>query len=296
MPRSGWTLDSRMTGIDVERFLAAYSGRDAHLDGTASAAASLHAGIRDPLPRGLEGRMQVNVADGVIREFPLLAAINRALRLAEGHLVDSNLLNSIFDRIIERGGAFDVQHFELGRTNEDFSRLTLKVGAPSVAGLAKLVEELIPYGCHVVGEREAVVRTADRDGCAPDDFYSTTNQRTHVRIGGEWIEARHQRMDAVIVLEDGLPTCRKIREVSAGDQVVCGLEGIRVVPEFRDRARSDFAFMSNEVSSERRVEASVGRIAKVMRETKARGGKVAVVACSVKGGCTSASGSRFKRP
>ena len=55
-----------------------------HLDGTASATASLHAGIRDPLPRGLEGRMQVNVADGVIREFPLLAAINRALRLAEG--------------------------------------------------------------------------------------------------------------------------------------------------------------------------------------------------------------------
>ena len=84
LPRSGWTLDGKMTGVDVGRFLAAYSGRDAHLDGTASTTASLHAGIRDPLPRGLEGRMQVNVADGVIREFPLLAAINRALRLAEG--------------------------------------------------------------------------------------------------------------------------------------------------------------------------------------------------------------------
>ena len=73
-----------MTGVDVARFLAAYSGRDAHLDGTASATASLHAGIRDVLPGGLAGRMHVNVVNGVIREFPLLAAINRTLRLAEG--------------------------------------------------------------------------------------------------------------------------------------------------------------------------------------------------------------------
>ena len=60
--------------------------------------------------------------------------LHSAVVTAEGHLVDSNLLNAIFDRIIERGGAFEVQHFELGRTNDDFSRLTLKVGAPSAPG------------------------------------------------------------------------------------------------------------------------------------------------------------------
>ncbi len=72
--------------------------------------------------------------------------------------------------------------------------------------------------------------------------------------------------------------CRKLREVTVGDKVVCGLEGIRVTPEFRDRERSDFSFMSNEVSSERRVEASVSRIAKTMRETKARGARIVFVA------------------
>ena len=41
------------------------------------------------MPRGLEGRMTVNVANGVIREFPLLSAINRALRLAEGDARDT---------------------------------------------------------------------------------------------------------------------------------------------------------------------------------------------------------------
>jgi len=47
-----------------------------------------------------------------------------AVVTAEGHLVDSNLLTAIFDRIIERGGSFEVQHFELGRTNDEISRIT----------------------------------------------------------------------------------------------------------------------------------------------------------------------------
>ena len=85
-------------------------------------------------------------------------------------------------------------------------------------------------------------------------------------------------MDAVVVLDGGRAVCRKLREVRSGDRVVCGLEGIRVTPEFRDRMRADFGFMTNEISSERRVEASVGRIASLMRHTRTRGLKIAFVA------------------
>jgi lysine-ketoglutarate reductase/saccharopine dehydrogenase-like protein (TIGR00300 family) len=197
---------------------------------------------------------------------------------AEGHLVDSQLLKSIFDRVIERGGEFEVMHFELGRTNEDISRITLKVSAADAATLAQVVEDLIPFGAHAVGEQDALVRTADRDGCAPEDFYSTTNQRTQVRVDGRWIEVDRQRMDAVIVIgQDRQAGCRKLREVRAGDRVVCGLAGIRITPEFRDRERADFSFMANEVSSERRVEASVARIAATIRDTKARGRRIVFV-------------------
>jgi len=201
-----------------------------------------------------------------------------AIVSAEGHLVDSQLLKSIFDRVIDRGGEFEVQHFELGRTNDDYSKLTLKVSAADAATLARLVEDLLPLGCHAVGEKDAQVRAADRDGCAPEDFYSTTNQRTQVRVSAQWVEVDRQRMDAAIVLTDAGPVCRKLRELKTGDRVVCGLEGIRVLPEFRDRGRGDFAFMSNEVSSERRVEASVARIARTMHETKAAGGRIVFVA------------------
>jgi lysine-ketoglutarate reductase/saccharopine dehydrogenase-like protein (TIGR00300 family) len=198
---------------------------------------------------------------------------------AEGHLVDSQLLKSIFDRVIERGGEFEVLHFELGRTNEDISRITLKVSAGDAAALAQLVEDLIPFGCHAVGEQDALVRPVDREGCAPEDFYSTTNQRTQVRVDGRWIEVDRQRMDAVIVVSPGpQAACRKLRELHVGDRVVCGLAGIRITPEFRDRDRPDFSFMANEVSSERRVEASVARIAATIREMKARGRRIVFVA------------------
>jgi uncharacterized protein involved in outer membrane biogenesis len=89
LPRARWTLDSKVTRVDVGQFLSAYSGRDQRLDGTASAAASLHAGVGEPLPRSLVGRMQVEIVNGVVREFPLLAAINRALRLTEGNTRDT---------------------------------------------------------------------------------------------------------------------------------------------------------------------------------------------------------------
>jgi lysine-ketoglutarate reductase/saccharopine dehydrogenase-like protein (TIGR00300 family) len=197
---------------------------------------------------------------------------------AEGHLIDSQLLNAIFDIVIERGGAFEVLQFDIGKTNDDYSSITLKVSAGSAPALQRLVEELMPLGCHAVEEHDALLRVADRDGCAPEDFYSTTNMRTHVRVNGRWVEVKRQRMDAVIVVGDAEAVCRKLREIKAGDRVVCGLEGLRVTPEFRDRERADFAFMSNEISSERRVEASVARVAAMVRDAKARRGRVVFAA------------------
>ena len=201
-----------------------------------------------------------------------------AVVAAEGHLIDTQLLKSIFDTVIASGAAFEVLHFSIGRTNEEFSRLTLKVSAGTAPGLETLLQDLMPLGCHPVQEVDALLRATDKDGAVPDDFYSTTNQRTHVRVDGRWVEVERQRMDAVVVVEDSHAICRKLRDVRTGDRVVCGLEGIRVTPEFRDRTRPDFGFMSNEVSSERRVEASVIRIAAMMRDTKARGGRIAFVA------------------
>jgi lysine-ketoglutarate reductase/saccharopine dehydrogenase-like protein (TIGR00300 family) len=197
---------------------------------------------------------------------------------AEGHLIDSQLLTAIFDTVINRGGSFEVQSFDIGRTNDEFSRLTMRVSAPDEVSLAALLEALMPLGCHAAVELAALIRPADRDRCAPEDFYSTTNQRTQVRLDGRWVAVERQRMDAAIVVDAARAECRKLRDIRAGDRVVCGRDGIRVTPEFRDRERADFTFMANDVSSERRVEVSVARIAAMMRETKAAGLRIAFVA------------------
>jgi lysine-ketoglutarate reductase/saccharopine dehydrogenase-like protein (TIGR00300 family) len=141
-----------------------------------------------------------------------------------------------------------------------------------------VLEELVQLGCRIARSSDALVRPAERNGCVPDDFYSTTNLRTEVRHGGRWIEVDRQRMDAVIVIEGGKALCRKLRDVKAGDQVVCGVEGVRAIPEFQERDRLGFAFMTNEISSERRVEVAVAKIAEMMADVRRSGGKIAFVA------------------
>jgi lysine-ketoglutarate reductase/saccharopine dehydrogenase-like protein (TIGR00300 family) len=196
---------------------------------------------------------------------------------AEGHLVDSQILTSVFDAVIRHDSAFEVLSFDIGRTNTDYSRLRLKVTSPDQAKHASLLEELLAQGCHPLAETDVTVRPADKDGCAPEDFYSTTNHRTVVRHAGRWIEVGKQRMDAVVIVEGGAAVCRKLRDVRRGDPIVCGNDGIRVVPEFRERDRHGFAFMTNEISSERRVEVSIAKIAAMMRDIKRDGGKIVFV-------------------
>ena len=197
---------------------------------------------------------------------------------AEGHLIDSGLLSAIFDKIIEVKASYEILTFNIGRTNDEPSRIEMRINASDTGVLDELLQQLTVFGCHPKRERNVTVKPTEKDRCVPDDFYSTTNHRTHVRLGGRWVEVEQQRMDAVIVAAKGRAVCRKLRDVRAGESVVCGHDGIRVTPEFRERDRLGFAFMSNDVSSERRVEGVVARIADMMRHVKSGGGRIAVVA------------------
>ena len=197
---------------------------------------------------------------------------------AQGHLIDSGLLSAIFDKIIEFKGSYEILQFDIGRTNDDPSRIQMRVTVTDRAALDDLLQQITTFGAHPVRERDADVRPAEKDRCVPDDFYSTTNHRTQVRLEGRWVDVDKQRMDAVIVVDGNRAACRKLRDVKSGELVVCGHAGIRVTPEFKERDRLGFAFMSNDVSSERRVEGSVARIAQMMRDVKRGGGRIAVVA------------------
>jgi lysine-ketoglutarate reductase/saccharopine dehydrogenase-like protein (TIGR00300 family) len=197
---------------------------------------------------------------------------------AEGHLIDSGNLQAILTTVVEHPAEYEILRLDVGRTNESPSRLSLKLLAPSDDSLQALLAKLSVFGCYVKGSPDATVRAADMDGAAPDDFYSTTNHRTSVSLGGHWVTAEHQRMDAVLIVERDRVTCRKLRDIRAGDLVVCGMQGIRVQPDLQSRDKPTFGFMSNEVSSERRVETAVARVADIMRRAREGGGRIAFVA------------------
>lgn len=197
---------------------------------------------------------------------------------AQGHLIDSHIMERIFDTVVEFGGRFEVEHFSIGRTNSDPSRLRLRIEAPSEDDFEKMMTQLLGLGCATVDTGEAETRSAEKDRCAPEDFYSTTNQRTQVRIGTQWIECANQRMDAMIVISGNTATCRRLRDIKAGDKVVVGMKGIRVIPESKERDRQQFAFMSNDISSERQVETAVGQTAAIMQQVRRDGKKIIAVA------------------
>ena len=67
------------------------------------------------------------------------------------------------------------------------------------------------------------------NGAFPERFYSTTNYRTQVRLGGEWIDVEDQEMDCGLILD--LPKkaarCLAMVHVKRGDPIVIGHQGVR---------------------------------------------------------------------
>ena len=125
---------------------------------------------------------------------------------------------------------------------------------------------------------DARTQPAERDGILPDEFHATSNFDTFVRLAGRWQAVRAQKMDCAIVVRDGAPTCVKQRLVKRGELVVVRGPGVRASPPEAPAGAATFAFFSNDVSSEVNKGAIAARVAKQMRETRAAGERIVLVA------------------
>jgi lysine-ketoglutarate reductase/saccharopine dehydrogenase-like protein (TIGR00300 family) len=186
-------------------------------------------------------------------------------------------MSKCLDVIVENGAAYELHRFDIGRTVSDFSTVEFSVTAPDAKRLEQVLDNLTALGCRLLEERDAELRPSGMDGTVPDDFYSTTNYRTTVRVDGRDLEVEGQRMDGCIVVRGGRARCTKLRDVRRGDPVVCGHAGVQVHPLFKEREKGDFVFMASDVSSEKRVELTVREIARLMRDVRGRGGRIVAV-------------------
>jgi len=197
-----------------------------------------------------------------------------------GHLMDTGVLAGVLDDVLAYGGDYRIDRLDVGRAHDDESYARIVVSAADNEALARLLMRLQVHGVNQVDPGEVVLRPVERDGVFPDDFYSTTNLETVVRIDGTWVPVEQPEMDCGLVVTDGRVRTVPVSDVRAGNQVVCGASGIKVVLPLREHSTSEggFEFMSSSVSSEKPQSLLLRQIAAQMREVKQEGGKVLWVA------------------
>ena len=195
-----------------------------------------------------------------------------------GHLIDSGIFSSILNTILEEGGDYHILKFDIGKTKSETSTLEFTISGKDEQFVQKISDKLTRFGVYEQEVPSAVLKEAEKDAYVPIDFYSTTNHRTEVFYQGAWRDVVRHRMDAVLVWKDPYFACTKLRDVKKGDFIVCGSDSVRVYPPAAERKAQDgFAFMSNDVSSERSINVAVKKIAGQLHKLKENNGKVVVV-------------------
>jgi len=213
-------------------------------------------------------------------------SVREGIVTLDGHLLHAGLLEKAVDVATENGGAAQVLKFDLGKHLSSLSHAEMRVIAPSDTRLNGIVSQLLSIGAKRVTaeERDATLSPAPMDGVAPEDFYASTIYPTEVRAGGKWLPVRNQRMDGVLVVETGAKPgvrCALFRNLRKGDLVVTGSDGLRTRakgPKPASNGEHEFSFMGAGVSSERRVDLVVERLAWEMRRCREREGRIVVVA------------------
>ena len=192
-----------------------------------------------------------------------------------GHIIDSLILPRVLDEIVEAGADYRIEQFEVGKSHDDPSFARIEISAERDV-LDRLLGRLADLGADLPDAGDARLIPADRDGVFPEGFYSTTNLPTQLRSDGAWLWVENPEMDCAIVVADGHARTVPMSEITTGDRIVCGYEGVKVHPLERPRTGSGqtFSFMSSDVSSEKPQGLMVQRIAETMRSVKSEGKKV----------------------
>jgi len=197
----------------------------------------------------------------------------------QGHIIDSLLLPKVLDEILTHRGTYVLKDMRVGQRQTDPSYARIEVRAASAHDLQEILAAIHEHGASPLNQKDCRYVPADLTGAFPEDFYSTTNHRTQVRLKGEWIEVEDQEMDCGILIDaDELAArCIPMAEVRKGDPIVVGRQGLRVLPAESTQKTNLFEFMASPVSSEKPKGVTVREVAAAMRRTREAGEKILAV-------------------
>ncbi|MGE0608815.1 MAG: TIGR00300 family protein [Pirellulales bacterium] len=196
-----------------------------------------------------------------------------------GHIIDSLILPKILDLITSHGGSFNIKRIAIGQGRHDASHALIEVQAADPATLSEILAQIADHGATPTAQSDARLVEADIAGAFPEGFYSTTNQRTEVRLAGQWVEVAGQEMDCGIVIDgtNNTARCLAMTDVRLGDTLVVGHAGVRVFPQERDSDRHGFEFMASAVSTEKPKGVAIREVARELYRAKHAAGKTLLV-------------------
>jgi lysine-ketoglutarate reductase/saccharopine dehydrogenase-like protein (TIGR00300 family) len=196
-----------------------------------------------------------------------------------GHIIDSFILPRVWGAIEEAGAHFSVREMRIGQSETETSYARIEVSAERQQLLDDLIPELQRLGADLAEVQNVRTALVTQPGVLPDDFYSTTNLPTAVRVAGDWVPVANIEMDVAIVVDSVDSDARSahttpMHDVQVGDAVVVGYEGVRVEAQERPRQREAFGFMQSPVSSERAKALAIREVASAMISARERGGRI----------------------
>ncbi len=196
-----------------------------------------------------------------------------------GHIIDSLILPKILDIVTAGGGTFQIKNISIGQARNDPSNALVRITAESEQQLGELLSAVSAHGAVRINENDCITKSADIASAFPEGFYSTTNQRTEVRLAGQWVEVTDQEMDCGIVIDPVRQSarCVPMLDIQPGDDVIVGHAGVRVFPLERQDSAQSFEFMNSAVSTEKPKGVAIRKIAEQLFETRASQGKSLIV-------------------
>ncbi len=206
----------------------------------------------------------------------------RSIVQVSGHIIDSLILPKVLDLIIALGAEFEILDIQVGHRRMDRSQARIQIDAPSPELLEHVLAKVKEHGAVPLDEEEeaAQLEAAPRDGLFPDHFYATTHLPTWVRVREQWFQVEFPEMDCGIRvdLEKMHAECVPIHKVKAGELIVVGHRGVKILPIERRAPHDAFEFMSSPVSTEQPKGLLIREIAESMRKVRRENGKILVVA------------------
>ena len=198
-----------------------------------------------------------------------------------GHIIDSLILPKVLDQILTRGANFKIGEIKIGERRADQSFARIEVSAETSEALDELVLRLRQHGAEVIERANVQLANAPADGVFPRDFYVTTNQQTFVRLDGKEIEVRPAMINSAIALDRKKGTARAVKffDITRGDEIVVGHQGVRVVPVQRSTTHTDlFQFINTIVDADEPKSAIIRELGEELRRVHTAKGKIAIVA------------------